>query len=42
MISTEFARASRSEVRLTHRCHIVELTGESYRLQDAKRLRSGA
>lgn len=27
--------------RLTHRCHIVELTGESYRLQDAKRRRSG-
>ena len=26
--------------RLTHRCHIVELTGESYRLQDAKRRRS--
>ena len=25
--------------RLTHRCHIVELTGESYRLQDAKRRR---
>ncbi len=23
--------------RLTHHCHIVELTGESYRLQDAKR-----
>ena len=28
--------------RLTHRCHIVELTGESYRLRDAKRRRSGA
>lgn len=28
--------------RLTHRCHIVELTGESYRLQDAKRRRSSA
>ncbi|MBM3983749.1 MAG: hypothetical protein FJ304_26475 [Planctomycetes bacterium] len=27
--------------RLTHRCHIVERTGESYRLQDAKRRRSG-
>jgi DNA replication protein DnaC len=26
--------------RLTHRCHIVELAGESYRLQDAKRRRS--
>ena len=26
--------------RLTHRCHIVELTGESYRLQDAKRRRT--
>ena len=26
--------------RLTHRCHIVELTGESYRLQDAKRRRA--
>jgi DNA replication protein DnaC len=25
--------------RLTHRCHIVETTGESYRLQDAKRRR---
>jgi DNA replication protein DnaC len=25
--------------RLTHRCHIVELAGESYRLQDAKRRR---
>jgi DNA replication protein DnaC len=25
--------------RLTHRCHIVGLTGESYRLQDAKRRR---
>jgi DNA replication protein DnaC len=25
--------------RLTHRCHIMELTGESYRLQDAKRRR---
>ncbi|WP_339743548.1 ATP-binding protein [uncultured Rubinisphaera sp.] len=23
--------------RLTHRCHILELGGESYRLQDAKR-----
>ncbi|QDT84391.1 transposase/IS protein [Gimesia chilikensis] len=23
--------------RLTHRCHILETTGESYRLQDAKR-----
>jgi DNA replication protein DnaC len=28
--------------RLTHRCHIVELTGESYRLKDAKRRRSPA
>jgi hypothetical protein len=28
--------------RLTHRCHIVELTGESYRLQDAKRRRSSS
>jgi DNA replication protein DnaC len=26
--------------RLTHRCHILEATGESYRLQDAKRRRS--
>jgi DNA replication protein DnaC len=26
--------------RLTHRCHIVEATGESYRLQDAKRRQS--
>ena len=25
--------------RLTHRCHIREFTGESYRLQDAKRRR---
>jgi DNA replication protein DnaC len=25
--------------RITHRCHIVETTGESYRLQDAKRRR---
>jgi DNA replication protein DnaC len=23
--------------RLTHRCHILETTGESYRLRDAKR-----
>jgi DNA replication protein DnaC len=27
--------------RLTHRCHILETTGESYRLQDAKRRRRG-
>ena len=26
--------------RLTHRCVIVETTGESYRLHDAKRRRS--
>ncbi len=25
--------------RLTHRCHILETTGESYRLQDAQRRR---
>ncbi len=25
--------------RLTHRCHILEVTGESYRLQDARRRR---
>jgi DNA replication protein DnaC len=25
--------------RLTHRCHILETSGESYRLQDAKRRR---
>ena len=25
--------------RLTHRCHILEFTGESYRLQDARRCR---
>ncbi len=25
--------------RFTHRCHIVETTGESYRLRDAKRRR---
>jgi DNA replication protein DnaC len=28
--------------RLTHRCHIVETKGESYRLQDAKRRRRSA
>ncbi|MCX5683792.1 MAG: IS21-like element helper ATPase IstB [Planctomycetota bacterium] len=27
--------------RLTHRCHIIEMTGESYRLKDAKRRRLG-
>ena len=27
--------------RLTHRCHIIEMTGESYRLKDAKRRRKG-
>ena len=27
--------------RLTHRCHILETKGESYRLQDAKRRRKG-
>ncbi|MBL4884709.1 MAG: transposase, partial [Planctomycetaceae bacterium] len=26
--------------RLTHRCHILETVGESYRLQDAKRRRT--
>ncbi len=26
--------------RLTHRCHIIECNGESYRLRDAKRRRS--
>jgi len=26
--------------RLTHRCHILEATGESYRLRDAKRRKS--
>ena len=25
--------------RLTHRCHIIEMNGESYRLRDAKRRR---
>jgi hypothetical protein len=25
--------------RLTHRCHILEMNGESYRLRDAKRRR---
>lgn len=25
--------------RLTHRCHILEIKGEDYRLQDAKRWR---
>jgi len=28
--------------RLTHRCHILEATGESYRLQDARRQRHDA
>ena len=28
--------------RLTHRCHILEATGESYRLKDAKRHQSRA
>jgi DNA replication protein DnaC len=28
--------------RLTHRCHILESTGESYRLQDARRRRKGS
>ena len=27
--------------RLTHRCHILETRGESYRLQDARRRQSG-
>ena len=27
--------------RLTHRCHILEMNGESYRLKDAKRRRTG-
>ena len=27
--------------RLTHRCHILEMNGESYRLKDAKRRRNG-
>jgi DNA replication protein DnaC len=27
--------------RLTHRCHIIECNGESYRLRDAKRRQSG-
>lgn len=27
--------------RLTHRCHIIEANGQSYRLQDAKRRRRG-
>jgi DNA replication protein DnaC len=27
--------------RLTYRCHILEMNGESYRLKDAKRRRSG-
>ena len=26
--------------RLTHRCHILEMNGESYRLKDAKRRRT--
>jgi DNA replication protein DnaC len=28
--------------RLSHRCHILESTGESYRLQDARRRRKGS
>jgi DNA replication protein DnaC len=28
--------------RLTHRCHIIECNGESYRLKDAKRRRQGS
>jgi DNA replication protein DnaC len=28
--------------RLTHRCHLLEATGESYRLKEAKRRRQGA
>jgi DNA replication protein DnaC len=28
--------------RLTHRCHILEATGESYRLKEAKRRRKGS
>ena len=27
--------------RLTHRCHILETKGESYRLKEAKRRRGG-
>ena len=27
--------------RLTHRCHILEATGESYRLKDARRRSTG-
>ena len=27
--------------RLTHRCHILESNGESYRLKDARRRREG-
>jgi DNA replication protein DnaC len=27
--------------RLTHRCHILEATGESYRLKDARRRTTG-
>jgi len=27
--------------RLTHRCHILECNGESYRLADARRRRRG-
>jgi DNA replication protein DnaC len=28
--------------RLTHRCHVLEATGESYRLKEARRRRSGS
>jgi DNA replication protein DnaC len=27
--------------RLTHRCHLLEATGESYRLREARKRRSG-
>ena len=27
--------------RLTHRCHVLEANGQSYRLKDAKRRRQG-
>ena len=38
-IAFRHLRPEAREDRLTHRCHILEATGESYRLQDARRRR---